>query len=170
MDAETSIRDVMENRDMKRPTFKPKPGQIDYTNARWAPVIQCVLKHKNTILLVQRSKELNLYPGYWGGISGFLDDQRSLVEKVADEIREELSIPKSKIKRIRLGQIFDQEEPKYKKTWIVHPVLVEVKTDKVKLDWEARNYKWITFQEVKRLKLLPGFDEVLRRMSPWIRK
>lgn len=155
---------------MGKQTFKPKPGQIDYTNVRWAPVINCVLRHKNKFLVVQRSKELNFYPGYWNGISGFLDDKRSLTEKVADEIREELGLPKSKIQQIRLGQIFDQEEPKYKKTWIVHPVLVEVKTEKVKLDWEARNYKWVTLRETKKLDLLPGFDEVLKRLSLWILK
>lgn len=112
---------------------------------------------------------MNFYPSYWNGVSGFLDDRRSLNEKVADEIREELGIPKRKITRIRLGEIFDQEEPKYKKMWIVHPILAEVKTDKVTLDWEAENYKWVTLQEAKKLKLLPGFDEVLRRLSPWIR-
>jgi len=153
---------------MKKPIFKPKPGQIDYTDARWAPVINCVLKYKDKLLVVQRSKELNFYPGYWNGISGFLDDQRSLNEKVFDELREEVGISKNKTKRIRLGNIFDQEEPKYKKTWIVHPVLVEVRTDKIKLDWEARNYKWVTLQEAKRLKLLPGFNEVLKRLSLWI--
>jgi len=88
-------------------------------------VVNCVLRHKGRILLVRRSNDLNFYPGYWNGISGFLDDHCSLEEKVAAEIREELGIPKSKIKRIQLGQIFDQGEPKYKKTWIVHPVLVE---------------------------------------------
>lgn len=155
---------------MKKPIFKPKPGQTDFTNVRWAPVINCVLKHKNKLLVVQRSKELNFYPGYWNGISGFLDDQRSLNQKVSDELKEELGIAKTKIKKIQFGEIFDQEEPKYKKTWIVHPVLVEVKTDKVKLDWEAKNYKWLTLQEVKKLKLLPGFNEVLRRLSPWIQK
>jgi len=155
---------------MKKPSFKLKPGQIDYTRARWAPVINCVLKYKNKLLVVQRSKELNFYPGYWNGVSGFLDDQRSLDQKVFDELWEELGISKAKIKKIQLGEIFDQEEPKYKKTWIVHPVLVEVKTDKITLDWEARNYKWLTFEEVGELKLLPGFNEVLRRISPWIRK
>ena len=147
---------------MKKPKFKAKPGQIDYSKVRWAPVVNCVLKYKNKILLVERSKELSFYPGYWNGISGFLDDGRSLKEKVEGELREEIGIPKSKIKSVKLGQIFDQEEPKYKKTWIVHPVLVEVKTDKVKLDWEARNYKWITLDEAKKLKLLPGFDRVLK--------
>lgn len=150
---------------MGKSKFKLKPGQVDYTYARWVPVINCVLKHKNKILVVQRSKELNFYPGYWNGISGFLDDDRSLSQKVSDELKEELGMPKIKINRILPGEIFDQEEPKYKKTWIVHPVLVEVKTDKIKLDWEARNHKWLTLQEVKKLKLLPGFDEVLRRLS-----
>jgi isopentenyldiphosphate isomerase len=153
---------------MKKPLFKPKLGQLDYTNARWAPVINCVVKYRNKLLVVQRSKELNFYPGYWNGISGFLDDQRSLRQKVYDELREELGISKVKIKKIQIGEIFDQEEPKYKKTWIVHPVFVEVKTDKVKLDWEAKNYKWITLKEIKKLKLLPGFDEVLKRLSQWI--
>lgn len=155
---------------MRKPVFKPKPGQIDYTHARWAPVINCVLKYKSKILVVQRSESLNFYPGYWNGISGFLDDQRSLNEKVTDELREEIGMSKNDIKRIRLGEIFDQEEPKYKKTWIVHPVLVEVKTDKVRIDWEAKNYRWAMLQEVKKLKLLPGFDEVLKKLYPWIQK
>lgn len=153
---------------MKESIFKAKTGQVDYTNARWAPVINCVLKYGNKILVVERSKELNFYPGYWNGISGFLDDQRSLNEKVYDELKEELEISKTNIKKIKLGEIFDQDEPKYKKTWIIHPVLVEVKTDKIKLDWEAKNYKWLNFREAKRLKLLPGFDNVLEKLSQWL--
>ncbi|HTX86457.1 MAG TPA: NUDIX domain-containing protein, partial [Candidatus Nanoarchaeia archaeon] len=116
------------------------------------------------ILVVQRSKELNFYPGYWNGISGFLDDQKSLEEKVTEELREELGLSETKIKKIKLGEIFDQEEPKYKKIWIVHPVLVEVKTDEIKLDWEAKDYKWFSIKEVKKLKLLPGFDRVLKNL------
>lgn len=155
---------------MKRQTFKAKPGQVDYSRARWAPVINCVLRYRKNILIVQRSRELHFYPGYWNGISGFLDDYRSLQHKVADELREELGMGKADIKRIRLGEIFDQEEPKYKKTWIVHPVLVDVKTNKITLDWEARNYRWLTLRETRKLQLLPGFDEVLRRLSPWIKQ
>jgi len=144
--------------------FQPKPGQVDFTNVRWAPVINCVLKYRNKILVVQRSRDLNFYPGYWNGISGFLDDKKSLTEKVAEELREELGIPKNKILKIKLGEIFDQEELKYKKTWIVHPVLVEVKTDKIKLDWEAKNYQWLSLNEIKKLKLLPGFNLVLNKL------
>jgi 8-oxo-dGTP diphosphatase len=161
---EKNIKNVTGSKNMRK-KFRPKRGQVDYSRVRWAPVVNCVLKYKNKILVVERSKKLRFYPGHWNGVSGFLDDQRSLNEKVIDELKEEVGISKNQIKRVRLGGVFDQEEPKYKKTWIVHPVLVEVKTDKIKLDWEAENYKWLTFREAKKLKLLPGFDEVLRRVE-----
>ncbi|MDP6388003.1 MAG: NUDIX domain-containing protein [Candidatus Pacebacteria bacterium] len=151
-----------------RPKFKPKDGQIDYTNARWAPVINCVLKHKGKILLMQRSSELNFYPNYWNGISGFLDDSRDFGQKVKDEIQEEAGIDSKEIESIRLGEIFHQEAPEYKKTWIIHPVFVEVNTDKVIPDWETQDYKWIEPAEAKNYNLLPSFDTVLDKLSHWI--
>lgn len=105
---------------------------------------------------------MRLYPGYWNGISGFLDDKRSFEEKVRDEIREELGLGGKHIVSIQMGPIFHQEAPTYKKTWIVHPVLVRVDTDQITLDWEAQNYQWLLPREVMQLKLLPGFDQVLR--------
>lgn len=145
--------------------FRPRKGQTDFTHIRWAPVVNCVLKYKGKILLVQRSSTMRLYPNYWNGISGFLDDSKSLREKVAEEIREEAGLGKRSIVSVTLGRIFDQEEPKYKKTWIVHPVLVAVNTDKVKRDWEAQAFKWIKPSEAKQFKLLPGFGKVLRALS-----
>lgn len=155
---------------MKKPAFVPKKGQIDYTHVRFAPVINSVVRNGNKLLVVQRSNTINFYPGYWNGISGFLDDKRSLQEKVAAEIREELGIPKNKIRKIQLGEIFHQEEPKYKKTWIVHPIIVDIKSATITLDWESQKYQWLTLREIRKLKLLPGFSTVLEKLSPWIKK
>lgn len=143
------------------PAFKLKDEQVDYTNIRYAPVINCVVRHNDKILIVQRNPKMRLYPNFWNGISGFLDDGRTIEQKVKDELREELGIEASDIVSINRGPVFDQEEEKYNKTWIVHPILVDVKTDKVKLDWEAQNYKWIKIEETKTFDLLPGFDKVL---------
>lgn len=144
--------------------FKPRPDQVDYTNARWAPVINCVLKFKDKILVVKRGDGVGFYKGYWNGIAGFIDDKRSFLQKIKDEVKEETGVCGKNILDIKLGEIFHQEAPKYKKTWIVHPVLVEVATDEIKLDWEAENYKWINPREAEKLKLLPGFKEVLERV------
>lgn len=142
--------------------FKPKPGQTDYTNARWAPVVSCVIKHGGKILVVKRSASMRFYPGLWNGIGGFLDDQKSLEEKVKEELLEETGIGADNIESIKLGEIFDADDPAAGKTWVVHPVLVEVKTDKVVLDWEAEEYKWIEPKEVLGLGVAAGFDRVVR--------
>lgn len=145
----------------KEQKFIPKPGQVDFTNIHWAPVVNCVVCYKHKILIVQRSNGMRLYPEYWNGISGFLDDGKSLKEKVLQEIREELGLSKTHIRSIFLGAVFDQDEPKYKKTWIVHPVLVEIDTDSLTLDWEAKNHKWTTLKDALAHQLLPGFEKVL---------
>ena len=55
----------------KEKKFKARAGQVDFTNVRWAPVINCVLQYKGKILVVERSKSMRLYPGYWNGIRAF---------------------------------------------------------------------------------------------------
>ena len=147
------------------PKFKLKQGQTDYTNIRWAPVINCVVKYKNKILLVQRSKEVTFYAGYWNGISGFLDDDKGLQEKVEEELQEELGLLPKDIISITLAEIFARDDRKCKKTWIVLPVMVQVKTDKIVLDFEAKQFLWTSIREAKKQKLLPGFDIVLDKVG-----
>ncbi len=144
-----------------KPKFIPKSGQIDYTNIRYAPVVNCAVKYKDKILLVKRNSKMRIYPNLWNGISGFLDDNKSVETKVKEELREEVGIKAGNIILITQGKIFEQEELKYDKTWIVHPVLAEVNTDKIKLDWEAEDYRWIKPAEIKSFDIVSGFDKVL---------
>lgn len=108
---------------------------------------------------------MHFYPGFWNGISGFLDDDMSLEEKVYAELSEELGLRRERIRSLKLGQIFDVDEPSYNKTWIVHPVLVEVDAKDVTLDWEAKAHRWMSMEEAASLELLPGFDQVLRALA-----
>lgn len=66
------------------------------------------------------------------------------------------------VQKITEGQIFDLDDPKYGKTWIVHPVLVKISTDKLRLNFESEDYMWISPDESAKLKLVPGFRQVLR--------
>jgi 8-oxo-dGTP pyrophosphatase MutT (NUDIX family) len=93
-----------------------------------------------------------------------------LREKVVEEFREELGIKEREIISVRLGEVFDQNEPRYQKTWIVHPILVRVASDRVVLDWEAQKYAWVTMREAGKLKLLPGCRTVLQKIKPLMRK
>jgi 8-oxo-dGTP pyrophosphatase MutT (NUDIX family) len=140
--------------------FRPKPGQIDFTNISRVPVINCIVRYKDKILLVKRSGGMKFYPNYWNGISGFLDDDQTIEEKVLEELTEELGIDDDNITSMKKGTIIEYEDSAYKKTWLIHPVLVDINTDDVKIDWEAREFKWVLADELKNFELLPGFDEV----------
>ncbi|MCX6740800.1 MAG: NUDIX domain-containing protein [Candidatus Parcubacteria bacterium] len=146
--------------------FIPRPGQIDYSRIRWAPVLNCVLQYKNKFLIVQRSAKMNVYPNAWNGIAGYLDDHKNLKEKVWEEMREECGLKHKDIISIRPGTVFDHEAPQYKKTWVIHPVLVKIKTDKIKIDWEAQDYRWVKLNEIKKFKIIPSFGLVVKSLFP----
>lgn len=145
----------------KEPDFVPKEGQVDFTNARYCPVVNCVVEFEGKLLLVKRNKNLRLYPGLWNGISGFLDDKKTIEEKVQEELGEELSVKQEHIQKISVGAVLTQEDTDYERTWLVFPVHVILSSDKYKLDGEASEAKWLTLAEARGKKLLPGFSEVL---------
>lgn len=152
------VRSVPQSRE---PRFVPRQGQKDFTSVRCAPVLNCIVYHERRILLVHRSATLRFYPGFWNGISGFLDDGSSVVQKAKAELLEEVGIGPSEILSIEEGAVFTQEELHYQKTWIVHPVLVQVATTRISFNWEAQAFRWVSVPSARRLKLLPGFDRVL---------
>lgn len=150
---------------MAEPRFEAKPGQIDYTNAKYVPVVNCVVRFGTKILLVQRAAGMKLYPNAWSGVSGFLDDHEGIENKVREELREEINITGDDIISITEGEAFDEDDPAHGKIWTVHPVLVEIKTDQIALNWEAQDYRWVTVEEVENFAILAGFKRVLENLA-----
>jgi ADP-ribose pyrophosphatase YjhB (NUDIX family) len=139
--------------------FIPKPGQIDYTNTERCPVVNCVVEHGGKILLMRRSRELRIYPGVWNGVSGFLDDERSPIEKAKEELFEETGILPGQILSMKEGVVVEVRDDACRKTWVTHPVHAKVSTDAVRIDWEAEEYRWVTPREAREFKCTPGFLE-----------
>lgn len=94
----------------------------------------------------------------------FLDDHESLEEKTRTELKEEAGIRPVDIIRMEFGDVFDLEDSAHKKTWVVHPVRVFVRSPRVVLNDEASDFRWITFREAEEYDLMPGFRIVLERM------
>ena len=151
---------------MAEPNFTPKPGQVDYSDIRYSPVVNCVVRLGDYVLLQQRSPEMRLYPSYWNGISGFLDTNGSVEEKALEELSEEAGITKHQVQSLVRGQVLIQEAPEYHKTWIVFPVLATLKSKiKPQLNWEATSLEWVKKDQLAAYNLLPGFAEVLQTFS-----
>ena len=146
--------------------FVPRPGQIDFTNIKYAPVVNCLVVCNGKILLVQRNQKMRYYPGYWNGLSGFLHDNMTVDEKARYELEDEAKIKKDDILKVTEGEVFEQIEKTYQKVWVVHPIRVDVKSERVTLDWEAQDHQWISPSDVLLYKTLTGFEKVVYNFFP----
>jgi len=139
-------------------------GRINYTNSDTSLVLTVFIKYKDKILILKRSNRVGNYPGKWNTVTGYLDETKPLIEKIMDEIQEEIGIKKDNILSHSLGEIFKFRDQKAKKTWIVHPAKVELKKKPdIKLDWEHTEYKWIKPEELKKFDTVPRLDLSLKK-------
>ena len=139
------------------PLFVTQLGQVDYTHVRYAPVLNA----RGKVLLLQRSSGMRSCPNHWRGISGYLDDDRSVEEKARQEMLKEVGIAADRILSTQRGVVLLQEAPKCGKSWLVVSVLVCVRDRRYRLDWESQAADWFSMIEAMRLPLLPGFEAVI---------
>jgi len=141
-------------------------GRIDYSNSDIAPVITVFLRYKDELLLLKRSNKVRAYQGKWNAVAGYLDELKPIREKALEEIKEELKISKSEISSVHIGESYQFIDAKIKKTWIVYPVLAELRSKpKIVLDWEHTEYKWIRSKELKEFDVVSNLDKSLENAS-----
>jgi len=139
-------------------------GRINYTGCVRAPVLNCVVRYQGQVLLLQRSDKVANYKGYWNFVAGFLDYVKPLEEKALDEVTEEIGITNDDVQSVRCAEPYEVFDSNLKKTWIVHPVLVDLKRKPdVKLDWEHTNYAWILPTELSKYEVVIKLEESLKR-------
>lgn len=114
---------------------------------------------------MKRSEKVGAYKGKWNTVTGYLDELKTICEKALEELQEELGLSRKDILQIKLGTSYEFFDPRVKKTWLVHPVLVELKQKPdIKLDWENTEYKWIYPKDLLRFDIVPLLEESLRRV------
>lgn len=133
----------------------------DYTHARSAPVIVIFVKYRDKFILVKRSEKMLTYQGIWSCLAGFVDDDKSIEEKVIFEIEEELGLKKEDIKHIKAGDTYLFVDKDLDREWIRHMYLVEITNPNIKLSWEHSEMVWVTPDEAKNYETTPGFSEDL---------
>lgn len=152
---ENKIYSLIESFANKLPCFPD--GRIDYTNSDTAPVITVFICFKGKILLLKRSNKVLTYKKKWNTVAGYLDELKPINEKIYEELSEELGITIKDIKSIHIGKNYRFTDPFAKKTWIVHPVKVELSHDvKIHLDWEHTEFRWINPEDIDAFDTVPN--------------
>ena len=132
-------------------------------NLQEKQVVTCFLESENEILVLRRSERVGSYQGKWAGVSGYIEtsaDEQALVE-----IEEETSLSREDVELIRKGKPLSVEDKRLGVRWVVHPYLFHIKDrDKVKIDWEHKEARWIKPEEIGNFDTVPKLKETLARV------
>tara|TARA_B100000029_G_C17500959_1_gene932630 strand:- start:483 stop:905 length:423 start_codon:yes stop_codon:yes gene_type:complete len=129
-------------------------------NQKGILVATSILKSEDEILILKRSEKVGSFQGHWSGCSGYVEENETPKETSLKEIKEETGISEEHLKLL-----VDENIHKIEKAtgiWVVHSYLYETKTRKVRLDWENDEYEWITVDELKKYKIVPSLDKIVK--------
>lgn len=136
--------------------------RINYSESKRAPVVVCFVKYADTFLLLKRSDKVLAYKNLWSSLAGFLDDEKSVEEKVFEELREELGIMKENVRRVVIGDTYTFRDETLGKEWIRHLCIAEVTSPEIRLDWEHTDFRWIHPDEADQFATVPGLARDLQ--------
>ena len=126
-------------------------------------VVTCFLESENEILILRRSEQVGSYQGRWAGVSGYIDktaDEQALVE-----IEEETTLCGEDLKLIKRGKPLPIKDERLGVKWVVHPFLFHIKDrDKIKIDWEHKETRWIKPEDIDSYQTVPKLKETLARV------
>ena len=142
-------------------------------------VINAFVQHKGKLLLLKRSQEVGTHRGMWNCVGGYIKSdlqsngelkvKESPVKRARHEIEEELGIKKEDLKLIDQAEPVDWVDDTSDKTWRIHYFLFESKTNKVKLDWEHTEFRWVKPNQIKKYKNIIGLEPNLKRLMKKIK-
>ena len=123
-------------------------------------VVTAILRKGDKILIVKRGHLVNTFIGKWSGISGRMEN--APLESVLQEIKEETGIPEEKVTLVKVGNPVEAEGENLK--FKIYPFLFEVKEEKIQLNWENVEYRWINPHDITKYKTVPKLKEVLEEV------
>ncbi len=116
------------------------------------------------VLFLRRSERVGTYQGRWAGVSGYLESGSPL-EQALLEIEEETGLSREDVRLLAEGEALEVVDEGIGVRWTVHPFLFEVmRPERVRLDWEHVEARWLPPQEVGMLDTVPGLAEALARV------
>jgi len=129
-------------------------------------VITSFVMHGGRVLLLHRSDKVGSMRGKWAGVSGYVEGEEDPLKRALKEIAEEVGLRRDQIRLVRSGSPIEVPDPDADRLWVVHPFLFEAETDRVRLDWEHDEYRWIAPAELDSYETVPHLREAFRSVNP----
>lgn len=126
-------------------------------------VVTCFLRHRCSVLLLERSDAVGSYSGLWGGVSGYAEGAPD--EQARREIAEETGLDDA-ASLVRGGEPLSVTDERYDAEWIVHPYLFDCDSGSVKPNEEIAEYEWVSPIEIHHRETVPGLWAAYERVAP----
>jgi ADP-ribose pyrophosphatase YjhB (NUDIX family) len=131
---------------------------------KFQDVVTVFLTHRSKILVLKRSGEVGTYKGHWAGVSGYLESSNAL-DQALTEMAEEVGLNKEDVTLLKAGKPLEVVDRTRGRAWRVHPFLFAVhEPDKITLDWENIEMRWILPEEIVQFQTVPALKEALERV------
>lgn len=133
---------------------------------KFQDVVTVFLTRGGKVLVLKRSGKVGTYKGHWAGVSGYLESEDPL-RQAYEEMVEEVGLGKEDVSLVKMGKPLEISDPVRERAWRVHPFLFVVHNpDKIRLDWENLEMRWILPEEIVQLQTVPALKETLDRVLP----
>lgn len=130
-------------------------------------VVTSFLEFKGRILLLRRSGKVGTYRGRWAGVSGYIEGCENPYSRAVKEVEEEVGLDRNQIELVKAGSPITIVDREIETLWIVHPFLFKAETDKIKIDWETLEARWVNPSELRMYETVPMLPETLNRVKEY---
>lgn len=129
-------------------------------------VVTCFIEHEGKVLLLKRSTQVGTYQHRWAGVSGYVEPGVTPPQQARQELEEELELKESDLSFVKAGQSLETIDEKLDKKWIVHPFRFYLNDiQKIHLDWENTEYRWVKPEEIKNYPTVPNLWDTWERVK-----
>jgi len=131
-------------------------GRFAIDGVEEVEVVTVFLERGNgDVLLLERSQKVGSFPGYWAGVSGFLEAPTPL-EQAFREVVEETQLPADQLELAAQGPPVLARDGA--RVFVVHPFRFLTGATDVALNWEHVRSEWVRPKELRDRKIVPKLD------------
>ena len=129
-----------------------------FPSKRIRPVVSCLIKNANDILILKRSQLVGSFQGYWSCVSGYRETTEEPLATAFREVAEEIKIEPHLIHPANSAGPFytEMEEIVFESHWF----LFETEVKEISLDWEHEDSAWIKPVEILQYKTVPWLPKL----------